>query len=166
MASNQSRRSFVTAVAAAALAGPALAGTGNDSELVALCDQVIALRAEANKANEAMEALQPEIDRLIQVGRHLYRDWRDLADEVRESTGWEAHCTRANDLLSEADVLVRRMWDIKATSDVGRQAKVRVLYAHCVARHNDWESEIGEEDWGVDMARRLLAEFAGMPQTA
>jgi hypothetical protein len=103
-----------------------------------MAEQVAALRHQAAAAKAAMRA------------------------ELEFSPAWGEHCAVADDLLSQADRIVRVMWSIKATSESGRQAKLRALYSHCVAGHAEWAEPLGNGDWGVDQARRLLAEFAGL----
>jgi hypothetical protein len=138
--------------------------SADDVELVALLEKVIALNNEADVAQQAMDAIQPEIDRLAK-GDALWRSRparQNAALKYAYSSGWQALCTLNNAKLAEADEFVKRMWAIPATSAVGRQAKVKALYVHCV-HGDDWHGEIGDHDWGTEMARRLLAEFAGLP---
>jgi hypothetical protein len=137
----------------------------SDAELVAMAQAVVALNAEASIARGAAGLIWPEIERLAK-GDPLWRSSKlqrhRAADEYARSSGWEALVALENAKCEEADDIVKRMWEIPAQTAVGRQAKVRALYAHCVDAHPEWNEPIGEGgDWGVDMARRLLDEFAG-----
>jgi hypothetical protein len=137
-----------------------------DAQLVTMAEKVVALNAEASVAREAAGRIWPEIDRLVK-GDPLWRSSKlqrhRAADEHARRSGWEALVTLENDKCGEADAIVKRMWEIPAQTASGRQAKVQALYAHCVDAHPEWNEPIGQGDWGVDMARRLLAEFAGLP---
>ncbi len=49
---------------------------------------------------------------------------------------------------------------IPATTQPGRAAKVRALLTHVM--RTGWRGPANEMDWDKEMARELLAEFAGM----
>lgn len=145
---------------------PAFIGCPDDDvELVALLEKVVALNAEAAVAKQASARIWPEIERLAK-GDPLWRSSKlqrhKAASDYARSSGWDALVEIENDKLEEADDIVKRMWEIPARSALGRQAKLRALYEHCVDAHPEWSDPIGQGggDWGVDMARRLLAEFA------
>jgi hypothetical protein len=144
-------------------AAPQIDVPETDLELAVMAQRVVALNCEQAIAKEAAERIWPEIEKLAK-GDPLWRSSKlqrhRAASNYAKSSGWEALVTLENDKAAEADVIVKRMWQIPARTDVGRQAKVTVLYSHCV-HGDDWHCEYGANDWGVEMARRLLSEFAG-----
>lgn len=133
-----------------------------DVELTVLLGKVVALKAEAMAAKEAADRIWPEVERLAK-GDALWRSSRNqrskAAEQYARSSGWEALVALENRKLEEADELAKRMWNIAATSAVGRQAKLTVFYA--LIAHGDWLQPIEDAEWEIRTARRLLEEFAG-----
>jgi hypothetical protein len=158
------RRSLISgaamsAVSTAAIALPTLATP--DAELLALEEAINARYAAANGIDEDVVAPLYEGFAAIYCDASLSSAERSAcARKYDEETGRASAINAQDKIFSEADVLTRRMWSLKAETNVGRAAKVRVLIRHIML--GDWEGPDADLDWDIELCRKLLIEFAGM----
>lgn len=154
--SKPSRRALVTTLAAFPVMGavtlPALATTvGDDAELLALEAEIRRIRALADDI-KATRIAPFDREYLALRKRTEWQPWGERAEmliKFSTETGREAAIREQNDLRQQADGVFERMMAIPAVTQAGRAAKVRT-------------DEVDE--YGIETARRLLGEFAGMTE--
>jgi hypothetical protein len=152
---------------ASALALPAVAALAApqapDAELLALSAEIVRRAAEADEFQKAHVA--PYHDQFEMLFFDISKPRALCVEQAyaysRES-GRDAAIEQLSDFEEVTDRLFDRLRSIPATTQQGRAAKVRALLAHVM--HGDWRGPGEELDWDKDMARELLAEFAGMTQ--
>jgi hypothetical protein len=159
-----SRRLFINMMAATATtaAAPiAQAGTSEDTEIMQMAGQIVALRAEADAIDaERVWPFDEEYDRTL--GDVITPESLDAAFAFSKKVGREAGIMASNKVVNRADALMRRMWTIPAKTEAGRQAKVRTLFIHCLSLDEKWLASDHDADWDVEVTRQLLCEFSGM----
>lgn len=160
-----------TAIAGAAIASqstalPALAQENPDAEIIRLSDRILELRDQADVIDEeSIWPFEPRCVEIAEAGRYTTgrAEHQAIWDEIckhRRDTGMEAAAEEQGVLFDEADVLIKKLWSIPAKTEEGRQAKVWALFRHVMPA--DWFESDRDAEWEIQMARKLLLEFAGM----
>jgi hypothetical protein len=88
--------------------------------------------------------------------------WENVGKYATE-TGLEQGIEEISALMEQADSFIRTLWPIQAKTKEGRQAKVRALFHHVLP--GNWLASDKDADWEIEMARKLLFEFAEMDGT-
>lgn len=161
----KSRRLFLIAGTTGALLAT-LKGAAAASEII-VDDEILALAAEVVRLNgvsdgiddDRIEPFEEEFQRLLHTPRVSDLSLAS-AFEFSRQVGRADAIEEVEKVDAEADVVFRRMMAIPCTTLAGRAAKVRAFLVH-VGR-SDWRGDSKDLDWREEMARALLAEFAGM----
>ena len=148
------------ALAALPVAAIAAPGSDDDAEIIALSAEIVRLATAADEIRAAR--VVPFEDRFREILRGegdpklaLQKAWAYAAD-----TGREAALDQIEEMDACADHAFFRMMANPAKTPAGRAAKVRALLAHVM--RDGWRGPANKLDWDKEMARALLAEFAGM----
>jgi hypothetical protein len=162
------RAVFARIAGAAALTLPAAALSASpadpNAEIVALSAEIVSRAEQADRFRET---------RIDPFQQRFFAIFDDLSKPRAEA--WEAACAYSREVGREAaidahgdfeqatDGLFKRMMALTATTQAGRAAKVRALFAHVM--RGGWRGPAADLDWDKEMARALLGEFAGMSAT-
>ncbi len=151
-----SRRALL-AISAAAVAGTASCSTSGalakaiapspDAELIALCAQLEALRAELHKAGlDFGNAEQAAFD------KHRHLGFPDVWGEVHRDPAYMDADSRTNELVRKTHPLFRAVGQMRAVTLEGIMAKARVTAGECL------------DEGGVDAEAALVLEEGITPQ--
>ena len=170
-AEGQSRRRLLFGLAAIpALTLPsavAMATEGDDAEIIRLSEEVIRLAEIADTIGN--DRIDPHYDRFELHVKRMYLKSYGLTDakeqetiDFERETGRDAAIQEQWAVDRQADAALERMMDIPCATPAGRAAKVRALLVHVL--RTGWRGPAIDLDYDKKIARRLLGEFAGMPE--
>lgn len=131
----------------------------DDAELLALEAEIVDLRSRADRIT--VDRVRPHEQNFLDL---VEADQLKNALKYSSASGRDAAIRETEALYRKADKAMRRMWSIPARTDAGRQAKVHILFLHCLG--DDWREPDREADWDVEMTRALLCELAGTTAAA